>query len=162
MSGALATTACSRTENERADRQRAAIAARDGAPGDEVKITGCLTAAADQSAFVVTADRNALVSGALYSGSGETPTYTYELIGNAQDLSTHVGQQVEVIGHVDKTRKDEVKVDDEVKTTLPETQSGKDTVKPAIRTDAEMEINVRRLNVSSVKATGQRCGSSDR
>jgi hypothetical protein len=157
LSVALALPACSRTSDERADQQRAALAARDGAAGDEVTITGCLTAAQDRNAFVVTADRNALVSGALYSGSGETPTYTYELTGHTADLAAHVGRQVEVKGRVDKSREDEVKVNDEVKTTLPETQSGKDKVTPAIETDTEMEVNVRRLTVSSVTSTGQGC-----
>jgi hypothetical protein len=157
LSAVLALPACSRTADERADQQRAAMAARDGTPGDEVTITGCLMAAQDRNAFVVTADRNALVSGALYSGSGETPTFTYELTGNVANLAAHVGRQVEVTGRVDKSREDEVKVNDEVKTNLPETQSGKDKVSPAIETDTEVEVNVRRLTVSSMTPTGQGC-----
>jgi hypothetical protein len=161
LSVALASAACTRTADERAEQQRAALAARDGAPGEDVSITGCLTAAPDRSAFVVTADRNALVSGALYSGSGETPTYTYELTGNTGDLSAHIGRQVRVTGRVDKKREDQVKVDDEQKVKLPETQSGNDKVTPAIRTDAEMEINIRRLIVASVTPTGKSCLSSE-
>ena len=149
--------ACSRTADERADAQEAALAARDGAAGEDVTITGCLTGAADKNAFVVTADRNALTSGALHAGSGETPTYTYELTGNTADLSKHVGQQVQVSGRIDKGRDDEVDVEDESKTKLPEVQSGKDKVSPAIETDAEMEIKVRRLSVSSVTPTGKPC-----
>jgi hypothetical protein len=160
FSVALVSPACSRTADERADQQKAALAARDGAAGEEVTITGCLTAAADRNAFVVTPDRNALVSGALYAGSGETPTYTYELTGNTSSLSAHVGKQVEVTGRVDKKREDEVKVNDEEKVKLPETQSGRDKVTPAIETDTEVEINVRRLNVSAVAPTGRSCLAS--
>jgi hypothetical protein len=150
------TVACSRTAHERAEQQSAALAA-DGASGDEVTITGCLTAAPDRDAFVVTAQRSALVSGALYAGDGETPTYAYELVGDTGDLTPHVGHRVEVTGLVDRSRRDEVKVSDEVKTKLPDVQSGRDTVSPAIDTDTEMEINIRRLSVSAVKPIGMSC-----
>ena len=160
ISLAIGSTACSRTAEERNDAQQGAIAARDGAAGDALTVTGCLTSAPDRGAFVVTADRNALASGALHAGDGETPTYTYELTGNTGDLASHVGRQVRVVGHLDEDRDDEVKVDAEEKTELPETQSGKDTVTPAIETDTEMRINVRRLQVSSVTQTGQPCSAA--
>jgi hypothetical protein len=130
---------------------------RNGAAGDELTVTGCLTSAADRGAYVVTADRTALASGALHAGDGETPTYTYELTGNTGDLASHVGRQVEVKGRLDEDRDDEVEVDQEEKTELPETQSGNETVTPAIETDTEMRINVRRLHVSSVSQTGAPC-----
>src|SRR5687768_1692344 len=75
--------------------------------GDHVTVTGCLTGAADRAAFVLTADRSALTSGALYSGSGEVPTYTYELVGG-NDLAAHVGRKVSVKGRLDDDRDDEV------------------------------------------------------
>jgi hypothetical protein len=154
VSVALGAAACSRSDG-RTDTQ--AAAARDGAAGEEVTVTGCLTSASDRGAFVVTADRNALTSGALHAGDGETPTYTYELAGNTNDLAQHVGRQVQVTGRLDDDRDDEVKVDDEDKTELPRTQSGDDKVTPAIETDTEVNINVRRLNVSSVSQTGRAC-----
>jgi hypothetical protein len=150
--------ACSRAADDRAKMQDAALKA-DGVNGDEVTVTGCLSGAPDRAAFVITADRNALTSGALYSRSGETPTFTYELTGNTADLSAHVGRQVQVTGRLDKSRDDEVKVDDEDKAKLPEVQSGKDKVTPAIETDAEMEINVKRLNVASITPTGRPCSA---
>ena len=88
------------------------------------------------------------------------PHATYELTGNIGDLASHVGRQVEVTGRLDDDRKDEVKVDDEQKTELPEVQSGDDTVKPAIETEMELNINVRRLAVTSVSQTGQACSAS--
>jgi hypothetical protein len=160
LSLAVGAGACSRAAEERGEMQEAAVAARDGAAGKEITVTGCLTSAADRGAFVVTADRNALTSGALHAGDGETPTYTYELTGNTQDLPQHVGRQVQVTGRVDEDRDDEVKVDAEEKTELPATQSGDEKVKPAITTDTEMNINVRRLQVSSVQQTGQPCGAN--
>ena len=160
FSMAIGSAACSRTADERGQMQDAALAARDGAAGDEMTVTGCLTSAADRGAFVVTADRNALTSGALHAGSGDTPTYTYELTGNTADLSQHVGRQVEVTGRLDEDREDEVKVDKEEKTELPRVQSGDEKVTPAIETQTEMNINVRRLQVSSVKQTGAACSAN--
>jgi hypothetical protein len=157
---ALGSAACSRTADERGEMQEAAIAARDGAGGDEITVTGCLTSAPDRGAFVVTADRSALASGALHAGDGETPTYTYELTGNTADLAQHVGRTVQVTGRVDDDRDDEVKVDREEKTELEERQSGDEKVTPAIETDTEMNINIRRLNVSSVTQTGAACNAN--
>lgn len=154
VSIALGSAACSRSAED-ADPTRDAAAS-----GENVTITGCLTTAADRGAFVVTADRNALTSGALHAGDGETPTYTYELTGNTNDLAQHVNQQVEVTGRLDDDRDDEVKVDQEQKTELPRTQSGDEKVTPAVETDTEIEINVRRLNVSSVRQTGRTCSAA--
>jgi hypothetical protein len=148
---------CNRTADERADQQRAALEEKGQLPGDLIKITGCLTAAADQNAFVVTADREALASSTLTAAQGEAPTYTYELAGNTSNLPAHVGQQVEVTGRVDEDRKADVDADEKSEVKLPPAQSGKDIVKPAIETEAEVEIKVRRLHVSSVMPTGRPC-----
>lgn len=148
--------ACSRSADERANQQMAGEA--DGrATGNDITVTGCLTAAADRAAFVVTADRNALTSGAMYSGAGGTPTYTYELTGNTGDLAAHVGRQVEVTGRLDDDRKDDVQVGEKEKTELPAVQSGDRTVEPAITTETKLDINIRRLEVASVAPTGQGC-----
>ena len=154
--------ACSRAADEREQQQEAALAAREGTSGEEVTITGCLTGASDRGAFAVTADRNALTSGALYSGSGETPTYTYELVGNAGDLSPHVGRQVQVKGRLDEDRDDEVDVENKTKSEGARVQSGDEKVTPAIETNEEVEIKVRRLHVSSVTATGSACSAPNK
>ncbi len=160
FSVAMGSAACSRAAEERGEMQEAALAARDGAAGDEMTVTGCLTSAQDRGAYVVTADRSALASGALHSRDGETPTFTYELAGNTGELAQHVGRQVQVRGRLDEERDDEVKVDAEEKTQLPETQSGNEKVTPAIETETEMRINVRRMNVSAVTSTGAACNAN--
>ena len=150
-------SACSRAADE-------PLADQDPSPtatGNEITVTGCLTSAPDRDAFVVTAARDALTSGAIYSGAGGTPTYTYELMGNTADLTAHVGRQVEVTGRLDDDRDDEVDVDEEDKTELPKVQSGDRAVEPSIETDTEMEINVRRLAVATVEPTGQPCQLTD-
>jgi hypothetical protein len=152
----LTAVACGRAD-ERKATQEAALATRAATTGKEVTVTGCLTAAQDRAAFVVTADRNALTSGAMNTGSGEIPTYTYELVDSSADLTPHVGRQVEVKGHLDPDRDDEVDVDAKDKTKEPPTRSGGDTVTPAVETKSEIEIQVRRLHVVSATPTGQPC-----
>ena len=160
FSVALGSAACGRNADERGQQQDAALATRQGMTGDEITVTGCLSGAADRNAFVVTANRDSLTSGALRAGDGETPTYTYELMGNTANLQAHVGQQVQVKGRVDKDRKDNAEVDDETKTKMPETQSGKDKVTPAVETDTEVDIKVRRLEVSTVSPIGKACAAT--
>lgn len=158
---AVGAAACGRGADERAMQQDAALEERGRATGSEITITGCLTAAPERDAFVVTAARDALTSGALYSGAGGTPTYTYELVGNATDLSQHTGRQVEVRGTIDGDHEDQVRVREEDRTEQPEVQSGDRTVTPAIETSERLNINVRRLHVSTVTPTGQACIAQD-
>jgi hypothetical protein len=148
---ALSPIACSRSDNATG---QTAVADKD-ADGEEITVTGCLTGAPDRAAFVVTADRTALTSDAMYSRSGEVPTYTYELVGS-NDLAAHVGRQVQVKGRLGD-RDDEVDVESESKTTQPQTQAGDDKVTPTVETDEEMEIKVRRLHVEAIAPTGQAC-----
>jgi hypothetical protein len=153
---ALVLSGCGRNAEERADQQQAALEAQGQLPDDQIKVTGCLTAAPDRNAFVVTADRHALTSSTLIATQGETPTFTYELTGDTSNLPAHIGQQVEVTGRLDDARS-EVDVDDKSEAKQPSVRSGKDTVTPAIETESEVEINVRRLHVSSVAPTGRTC-----
>jgi hypothetical protein len=152
VAAALGTGACS----GRDDDSKPAIAG-DPVSGDYMTVTGCLSGASDRGAFVLTADRNALTSGALHSGSGEVPTYTYELVGGSEELASHVGKKVAVKGRLDDDRDDELDKEVKSKTELPPTRSGDDVVTPAIRTKEELEIQVRRLRVESITPTGSAC-----
>jgi hypothetical protein len=156
LAAVCAAAACNRAE-ERRTTQQAALESNAQRTGKEITVTGCLTSAPDRAAFVVTADRNALTSGALYSGSGEVPTYTYELVDSSADLTPHVGRQVEVKGHLDPDRSDEVDVDDKDKSKEAPAKVGGDTVTPAVETKQEIEIKVRRLHVVSATPTGAPC-----
>src|SRR5690606_34994093 len=152
---AAAAGACSQA-GQRAEQREAALEERDRP--DEVRITGCLTGSPDLGAFVLTAARSSLASGALQAGRGEVPTYTYELMGNAADLAQHVGREVEVLGTVVEKR-DAVDVDQTEAARLEPRQSGDEVVTPDIKTRTEAEINVRRLDVSTIPPTGQPCPS---
>ena len=153
---ALAPAACNRADERRA-QQEAAFDVRANATGKEITVTGCLTAAPDRGAFVVTADRDALTSNALYSGSGEVPTYTYELVDPPADLSPHANRQVAVKGYLDD-RDDEVDVEVKDKTREAPARVGNDTVTAAVQTKEEIDINVRSLQVISTTPTGRPCG----
>jgi hypothetical protein len=149
----VGSAACNRDSS---DRARDAAAVDAGGDGPEITVTGCLTGAPDRSAFVVTASRDALASGALHSGLGEVPTYTYELVGGS-DLQAHVGRTVQVTGRVDEDRKGDIDVDTKSKVELPQTRVGDKDVTPAIETREEVEVEVRRLHVSSLTPMGQPC-----
>lgn len=162
LSMAIGSASCARADEPAHDTAAAARDITTGeavepATGEEITVTGCLTAAPDRAAFVVTADRSPLASGALYSRGGGTPTYTYELMGNTGDLAAHVGRQVEVTGRLDTDRKDGVNAGDEEKTELPAVPSGDRTVEPAVETETQLAINIRRLQVTNVSPTGQPC-----
>lgn len=149
----LGAAACDRGRTPAAPPVDAASQARE-TRGREITVTGCLTGAPDRNAFVVTADRNALTSGALYSGSGEVPTYTYELVATGSDLAPHVGRQVQVVGRLDADRDDEV----DVEARTEHADAGRDSkVTPAVETNEEIEIKVRRIHVVSVTETGTAC-----
>jgi hypothetical protein len=147
--------ACSRGNGdvERADNRGSAVET-DG----QTTVTGCLTGAPDGNAFVVTASRDALASTTLNRTTGEVPTYTYELRGGT-DLAAHVGREVEVKGRLDKDRSDEVDVDNRGASQPAAAQAGQEA-KGEVKTREEIEIKVRRLDVTSVRPTGAACKSA--
>lgn len=128
--------------------------------GEDITITGCLTAAPDRGAFVVTALPTPLASSTLRATQGEVPTYAYELAGaQAQgDLNALVGKEVAVRGTL-ADRDDSTSVEQDDKVELPERRVGDDKVTPAIETTQEVDVTVRRLQVASVSATGGMCPS---
>jgi hypothetical protein len=143
-----------------------ATACRDRAPGENlaarggsderITVTGCLAGVPDRQAFVVTTSNpDPLVASTLRATSGEIPTYSYELVGDT-DLSAHVGRMVEVTGRLVNQTKRDVDVDSKDKTQMPQSQVRRDAT-PAVETDAEVELRVRHLQVSSVVPTGTSC-----
>jgi hypothetical protein len=122
----------------------------------EVTVTGCLTAAPNRDAFVVTASRDALTTSTLSASAGEIATYAYELVGGA-DLSSNVGREVEVKGELLNDGARDVDMDAKEKSEMPPARVGRDTVSPAVETNAEVELKVRRLQVASLTPTGAPC-----
>lgn len=133
----LAGAACSKNENRAPE-----LATRTAEqPVNQPKtIAGCLHPGAAPNTFVVTVAESA----------GATTTATYELIPKAgMDLHAYAGQNVEVSGTV-LTRQT-------VATSgTSETKPAKGVADtPTVETRAELDV--RKLEVESVKPTGNRC-----
>jgi hypothetical protein len=105
-------------------------------------INGCLKAGDAQGMYVVTAAQTA----------GSPDTATYQLVGNTGvNLADHIGRRVQVSGIVRETGELESRA--RAETAKPEATSG--TAKPVVET--KTEVKIKRLEVSSVQPTGDRC-----
>jgi hypothetical protein len=123
---------------------------------DQVSVTGCLTANAQTNQYVLTANSTALTSLTNRAGAGEAETFHYQLVGGT-DLPSYIGKEVVVTGSVEGDGKD-VNMKEKDKSTEPPTTTPRgDTVTPAIETKQEIEIQVERLNVATIKPTGAAC-----
>jgi hypothetical protein len=124
------------------------------AEADNVPVTvnGCLTAGPDQKRFVLTAASEPMISTAVRS-TGSAPTFTYELVGG-QNLGAHVGRRVTVQGRLDDvvdSAEFEQERQDAVDTATPRGET------PTVTSTQEVEIEVRRLFIESVDASGEPC-----
>ncbi len=125
--------------------------------GDTITIHGCLTKGQSNS-FVLTP----INAGDPLSSSVEAkthrvvPTYTYQLTGG-QHLDAYVGKVVAATGTVDRNAKGTAKVDESTGE-----QVGGSAIRgktPTVKTEEKAKIEVRRLAVKSVTATGRACSS---
>jgi hypothetical protein len=66
---------------------------------DQVEVTGCVTANADNNQFVLTANQTALTSLTNRAGAGEAETFHYQLQGGT-NLQQYVGKEVVVKGSI--------------------------------------------------------------
>lgn len=120
--------------------------------GDGVTIAGCLSSSAD-GRFALTAAPDAAVATAARAMMDERTTHSYVLIGG-NNLQPLVGKRVEVTGTlVGKTQ--EVDHDATSKTQAPAAASGGDT--PTVKTTEEVEVEVRQLNVATVREVAPTC-----
>jgi hypothetical protein len=134
---------------DRGNKDRAAL-------GPEISVSGCLTANLEGGSYALTpsdstrssADRSVQMPG--------RETVTYELVGDAEDFRRHANTVVTARGREDAAvRRDaEVEREDE---SAQSAKSGSGT--PTVETKEEVEVNVRRLHVTSVVASGTACPS---
>ena len=105
-------------------------------------VTGCLKAGEAPDTFVVTAAKS--------EGSGETATY--QLVSNEAGvkLTDHIGRQVEVSGVVRQSQE----LSSRSRAEQPAGTSG-GASKPVVET--RTEVDIKRLEVSTVKPLGERC-----
>lgn len=122
---------------------------------DELTVTGCLTASARGDRFVLTPlKKDPLTAEMTTRTSDVTPTYTYELHGG-KNLSAHVGQQVSVTGVLDRSYEKDTDIDRERKTQAAPARPG--DPKPTVETEEKAELELRRLQVTTVKSIGKPC-----
>ena len=105
-------------------------------------VNGCLKAGDAPDTFVVTAARA--------EGSGETATYQL-LGGPGVKLADHIGHSVQVSGTVRETQE----VESRARAESPKPEATTGTGKPVVETRTEVEI--KRLEVSEIKPTGEKC-----
>jgi len=145
---AVAGAACS---NSRANE--AAKPINDSA-GDVRTISGCLSAGQDGQ-FALTAAPDAAVS-TIAQGTGldrDRDTNAYVLIGG-DNLQSHVGKRVEVTGTL-QGHKQDVEQHDSKKTESAPAAGGNDT--PTVKTKESVDLEVRQLNVRSVRDVAPTC-----
>ncbi len=144
---ALTGGACSSTRGE----EHAGGDAAKGS-GDAVTITGCLTASPDGN-FALTAAPDAAVAAAARAMNDERETHTYVLVGG-DNLAQHLGARVEVIGKISgKTQ--EMEQDSKKTTESAPATTGGDT--PTVKTQEEIDLEVRQLHVNSVRSVAPTC-----
>jgi hypothetical protein len=121
---------------------------------DTVTISGCMTGSAD-GRFVVTAAPDAAVAAAAQATAldPDRDTNAYVLIGG-DNLQSHVGKRVEVIGTL-QGHKQDVEQHDTKKTEAESAVGGKET--PTVKTKESVDLEVRQLNVSSVRDVAPTC-----
>lgn len=137
--------ACSSARgNEGADEGRAS------GSGETTTVSGCLSGSAD-GRFVLTAAPDAAVAATERALGDERETHSYVLTGG-DNLQAHVGHRVEVTGTI-SGRTQELDHDAKSKTEQP--PSGDKT--PTVATKEEVEIEVRQLNVQTVRPLAQPC-----
>lgn len=144
---AIAGAACSsaRGSEERAD-------ARPSGSGDEVTIAGCLSGADGRFALTAAPDASAAVAGRAVAGD-ERETHSYVLIGG-NNLQEHLGKRVEVTGTIVGKEKD-IEHEAAKKTEQPDATGSGD--RPTVKTQEDVEVEVRQLNVRDVRAVAGNC-----
>jgi hypothetical protein len=122
---------------------------------DEMTVTGCLTSSARGDRFVLTpTKRDPLAAEMTTRTSDVVPTYTYELRGGT-NLRAHVGQQVSVTGVLDRGYEKDTDIDREQETQVAPARPG--DPKPTVKTEEKAELELRRLQVKTVKSIGKPC-----
>ena len=115
-------------------------------------IAGCLSSGQD-GRFALTAAPGAAVAATARAMDDERDTHSYVLIGG-DNLQAHVGKRVEVIGTL-SGRTQDMERNDTKKTEGTPATSGGDT--PTVKTEEEIDLQVRQLNVRQVRDLAPTC-----
>jgi hypothetical protein len=124
---------------------------------DELTVTGCLTGSARGDRFVLTPTKKDPLAAEMTTRTTDVaPTYTYELHGGSgTNLRAHIGQQVSVTGVLDRNYEKDTDIDREQQTQAAPARPG--DPKPTVETEEKAELELRRLQVKTVKSIGKPC-----
>lgn len=158
--GAVALLALALGVGASAQRQSESQSAGSKQKGDQraragdnpVRVVGCLSGA-DKIGLILTADPGDLTSGVATQMSGATRSVTYQLVGGDRAaLAKLMGQRVEIAG----TTPDDPAATQKMQSTEEHSTKGSGT-KPKVETTEKLHMEVRKLNVASVKSVPGDC-----
>ena len=144
---AIAGAACSsaRGSEDRGD-------ARPSGSGDDVTIAGCLSGADGRFALTAVPDATGAIAGRAVVGN-ERETHSYVLIGGT-NLQENIGKRVEVTGTIVGGEKE---IEHEAEKKTEQTAATGSSDKPTVKTEEDVEVEVRQLNVKTVRAVSGNC-----
>lgn len=162
--GVAMTSGCGRSDESESAREAGATGPADttqaqGMPenGQDLTVTGCLTANIDGRSYALTpSDSPNTPTGAGMAMPGRS-TITYELVGNTEDFRPHANTVVTARGREDASAMREAEVEREDEGQARGAQGDNGT--PMVETKEEVDVNVRRLHVTGVVASGNACPS---
>jgi hypothetical protein len=125
-----------------------------GGPSDAVTIAGCLSGGPD-GRFVLTAAPDKGVTTAARPGRGERDTFSYVLAGGS-NLQQHVGKRVEVTGTL-AGRRQEIETEARTEGQARPTGTSGAREQPKVETKAEVDVEIRQLNVSAIRELDATC-----
>ena len=120
--------------------------------GDEVTIAGCLSGTDGRFALTAAPDAAGAIASRTVVGD-ERETHSYVLVGGT-NLQDHVGKRVEVRGSIVGGEK-ELEHEATKKTEQPDATGSGD--KPTVKTQEEVEVEVRQLSVREVRPVAGNC-----
>ena len=126
--------------------------ARPSGSGDEVTIAGCLNGTDGRFALTAAPDSSVAVAGRAVAGN-ERETHSYVLIGGT-NLQEHLGKRVEVTGTIVGGEKE---IEHEAKKTTEQPDATGSGDRPTVKTQEDVEVEVRQLNVKNVRAVSGDC-----
>ena len=117
-------------------------------------VVGCLQTGAQPNQFVLAASADAMAKGVAVATSGVVPNVTYMLSGGS-NLAAHVGHRVEITGRTSGNAQKAVSADSNVtRERIP------DKPDPKVETKEKMTIEMRDLQVESLKMVSTSCAAA--
>ena len=116
-------------------------------------VTGCLQPGAQPNQFVLAATADSMAKGVAVATSGSVPNVTYLLSGGS-NLAAHVGHRVEITGRTTGKAQRAESSDSNVKRErIP------DKPDPKVETKEKMTIEMRDLQIESLKMVSTNCAT---